>query len=341
MLIRDFIIHRIDKTQRNDPAVHLRSESLKVTDPRVTKFTALAVDVFKANEDKPSSVFADFHADTANYPFSEWCLAYFAGNKPFVEFTKDCTNRLSLQMKAQPLSTGGFVVFATFEESQKVHLLIVMLHPQDGLSITDQLEFEEVSHLELKQVDKAALVAAPTNGVFGDKPLSYAGFRKEMSHYFQEFVGPDAFRNPTKDSHKLIEALEDFARDNNFDDGKLDGIRVALRTYAKESSDAGKELDLAVVSAMVHPADQNAFRTFASLRGISGFIKPDNAVFKKWKIIRYKSSDGLVLQFKAETVGSKGTGHRLQLDESKKTLTITKIEDDLIAKIKGSRISST
>ena len=335
--IDEFIIHQIDKIQHGAPTVHLRSKALKANDARVAKFTGLAVEIFKTHEERPSSVFADFNSDTANYPFSEWCLNYFSGNLDFIKFSSDSTNRLAHWMSSQQASTGGFVVFATFTEDDAQKLLVVMLHPQDGLSITQKLEFEEVSHLDLKHIDKAALVSGPVKGAFGPKPLVYAGFRKEMSRYFQEFIGPDAFRNPTKDSHKLIEALDDYATENNFPTADLDAIRIKLRNYAKQMTDANSELDLSAVSAMVHPQKPQAFRLYATDRGISALIKPDNKVFQKWKVIRHKSADGVVLQFKAELVGQPGTNHRIELDAAAKTLTVKNVEPELIAKINATR----
>lgn len=337
MEIKEFIIHQIDKLAHKEPKVQLRDTTLKVTDSRVQKFTTVAIDVFKANEEKPSSVFADFNKDTENYPFSDWCKRYFCKTTSFVKFTKDATNRLAAHMKAQQASTGGFVVFAIFQAEGETKLLVCMLHPQDGLSITSKLEFEDVTHLELKHIDKAALITAPKNGTFGDKPLTYAGFRKEMSQYFQEFIGPDAFRNPRKDSSELIDRLEDYARQNSFDEARLDSLRVRIRKYAHTCAKDGTELDLAAISAMVDPAKRNAFAMYAANAGVSAFIKPDPTVFKKWKVIKHKSEDGLVLQFKAEMVGLPGTSHRLELDANAKTLTIKNVEQDLIDKIKAAK----
>lgn len=336
--ITDFIIHRIDKIQHEDPKVHLRKRTLPIDDPKVAKFTELAVEVFKSHEDRPSSIFADFNEDTDNYPFSEWCLKYFQDELNFIKFTGKATNRLSSRMSSQQASSGGFVVFAGFTENDVRKLFVVMLHPQEGLSITDSLEFTDVTHLDLKHIDKAALVTGPTNNTFASKPLAYAGFRKEMSRYFQEFIGPDAFRNPSKDSRKLIEAVEEYAHTNNFAPDQLDSIRINLRTYANGQIAANKELDLNVLSSLVHPESPNSFRLFAAEKGISGLIKPDQSVFNKWKLIRHKSADGLVLQFKAEQVGEPGTSHRLELDQDGRTLTIKDIEQELIDKVNATRI---
>lgn len=158
-----------------------------------------------------------------------------------------------------------------------------------------------------------------------------------MSHYFQEFIGPDAFRNPAKDSAELIDALEDYAKDNAFDDAKLDSVRIQIRQYSQSVTDQHTELDLAVISAMVDPVRPTTFASYASGRGVSAFIKPDNRVFKRWKVIKHKSADGLVIQFKAEMVGQPGTHHRLELNETARTLTIKEVEPDLIEKINAAK----
>lgn len=337
MTINEFIIHRIDKEQHKDPTVHLRKKPLKATDARVLKFTEIAVGVFQNNQDKPSSVFADFNADTVIYPFSDWCLNYFNGARNFAALTRDCTKRLAHCMKQQHASTGGFVVFANITTGGQNKFFVIMLHPQDGLSINSKLEFKDVTHLELKHIDKAALVNAPTNGAFGDKPVTYAGFRKAMSQYFQEFIGPDAFRNPSKDSSELIDKLEDYAKNNNFSEAQLDTARISIRQYAKQCASSKTELDLSVISSLVNPAQPGDFAVFAANQGISAFIKPDPGVFTRWRVIKHTSPDGLVLQFKAEMVGQPGTHHRLELDKAAKTITIKNVEDELIQKIDAAK----
>jgi|GEM_PF-1481566 len=240
-------------------------------------------------------------------------------------------------MKLQQASTGGYVVFTVIEGDGKQKLFVCMIHPQDGLSITNNLEFKDVTHLELRHIDKAALISAPINGIFGTKPLTYAGFRKAMSQYFQEFIGPDAFRNPSKDSAELIDKLEDYAKDNGFDEGLLDSARIKIRSYAQQTARDRTELDLSVISSLVDPTNPQNFANYASNLGVSAFIKPDVGVFNRWKVIKHKSDDGLVLQFKAEMVGQPGTNHRLELDAKAKTLMIKNIEPELIEKIQSAK----
>lgn len=337
MTINAFILHRIDKEQHRDPVVTLRNRPLKTTDSKVLRFTEIAIDVFKTNAEKPSSVFADFNADTVNYPVSDWCIKYFGGTKSLAAFSKDCTNRLAHCMKLQHASTGGYVIFADITFDSKRRLFVIMLHPQDGLAINAKLEFKDVSHLELRHIDKAALVTEPTNGAFERKPVTYAGFRKEMSLYFQEFIGPDVFRNPAKDSSELIDRLDDYAHLHSFSESQIDSVRIGWRQYAATCAANGTELELSVLSTIANPQQPNAFALYAAQNGVSALIKPDPGVFKRWRTIKHTSSDGLVLQFKAELIGQPGTNHRLELDKAAKTITIKNIEDDLISKIDAAK----
>jgi nucleoid-associated protein len=340
MKIKEFVIHWIDKAQREDSKVVLREQGLPGNDPRVIKFTERVIQDFEDNKDKPTSIYADFHADTVNHPFSIWCRDYFEGKIDLITFTTNGTNRLKEQMDNEPLSTGGYLVFANIEVDENSKLLIVMLHAQDGLTITKTLEFAEVTHLELKQIDKAALISAPKNGRYPEKPLTYAGFRKEMSRYFQIFLCPDAVRNASKDSRHLLQVIDTYTGANNFDEARIDQIRVNLREYAQDQSAHGEEIELGTVAAFVEPANQAAFITFANANQVSATIKPDNSVFRRWKVIRHKSNDGLSIQFKAEQVGPKGTDHRLLFDEAQRTLTITALEDAFIEKIKASKLGA-
>ena len=337
MTIKEFIIHWIDKKQHEDAKVVPRAEGLPGDDARVVKFTERVIQDFKNNKDKPTSIYAEFHPDTINHPFSLWCQDYFSGATDLVAFTTNSANRLKDQMDQEPFSTGGYLVFAHIEDEDGSKLLIVMLHAQDGLTITKQLEFAEVTHLELKQIDKAALISAPQNGHYPEKPLTYAGFRKEMSRYFQIFLCPDAVRNANKDSRHLVQVIDTYAKDNNFDDTRTDLIRINLHEYAKAQAAQGEELELQAIAAFVEPANQAAFISVANQSQVSATIKPDISIFRRWKVIRYKSNDGLSIQFKAEQVGPKGTNHRLLFDEEERTLTITQLEDDFVETIKATK----
>ena len=230
MTITAFIIHWIDKKKNEDAKITLRTAGLPGDDSRVIAFTDRVIQDFKNNKDKPTSVYSNFHPDEINHPFPSWCRSYFEGTYDFLTFTTNSTRRLKEQMDQEPFATGGYVVFAHLEEDGRGQILIVMLHAQEGLTITKTLEFAEVTHLELKQIDKAALVAAPYNGTYPDNPLTYAGFRKEMSRYFQLFLCPDLVRNASKDSRHLVQMIDTYMRDKEFDDNRIDQVRVNLES---------------------------------------------------------------------------------------------------------------
>ena len=338
MTIKQFIIHLIIKEKNTEASVTLRTGGLPGDNPRVIDFTKRVLKDFADNKDKPTSIYADFHDDTANHPFPIWCRDYFNDTTDLVTFTGNSANRLKEQMNVEPLATGGYLVFAHIEDDGTEKLLIVMLHSQQGLTITKKLEFAEVAHLELKQIDKAALITAPDgNGDYPPKPLTYAGFRKDMSRYFQIFLCPDAVRNAAKDSRHLVQVIDTYAQEHGFDEARVDELRVKLREYANGQAEKNEELDLQAIAAIVEPANQAAFITFANDKQVSATIKPDTSIFKRWKVIKHKSNDGLSIQFKAEQVGPAGTNHRLIFDEAARTLTITGLEEEFIEKIKENK----
>ena len=335
MTIREFIIHRIDKEQHKDPQPTLRKKALSARNSKVAKFTELAVNVFAVQEDRPNCIFAHFNDNRNDYPFASWCELYFQKTLSFVDFTRQGTGRLATCMKQQTLSTGGFVVFSRFQREGIDQLLIVMLHSQDGLSIDENMELQDVTHLELKQIDKAALITVPDNGKFGDeKALTYAGVRKKMSQYFQEFLGPDAFRHPAKDTRVLMGAVDNYTHEKGFGPEKCAEIRANLRRYAKDQAANNEELNLDAVSAIVNPAEPRGFATFATNQRVSAHIKPDLGVFKRWKVIKHTSADGVAIQFPAEAVGLEGTAHRLIFNPEESSLTINRLDDALVEKLK-------
>ena len=330
MQITNFIIHRIDKESQESPTLHVADKVLDVADARVRKFTTETVSFFDNRQDRPNTVFAPFHANTDEYPLSRHCTGYFDGSIPFLDFSHRAATRLHERMVNKPSATGGYLVIAGFTRDAGRHLLIVMIHKQDGFSVNDTtLELMDVKHLDLKDIDKAALV---DGGIHGEeppeKPLTYAGFRKSLSLYFQEFLGPDRFRNPGKDSRELIQVIDEYCDTKGFDPATRDSIRLNLRRYASERSAAGEELELTAISAIVHATEPDAFGSFATDRKVSASFKPDPSVFKKWKIIHHKSTDGVTVQFPAEALGN-----RVIYDEAENTLTIKALEADFVKKL--------
>lgn len=333
MVITDFIIHKIDKKAQETPTLHLRKTSLKVSDPKVIKFMEETVAFFSNRQDRPNTVFAPFHEDVDEYPLSRHCAGFFGGTLPFLDFSHKAASRLHQRMSSQPLATGGYFVVASYTQGEERKLLIVMIHHQSGFSVDDAtLDLVDVTHLDLKEIDKAALVdGGKPDGPAPEKPLTYAGFRKSLSLYFQQFLGPDRFRNPNKDSQELILAVDQYCESKAFDQSTCDVLRKTLREYIKTQADANEEVELTSVSAIVNANAPDDFSKFATKRKISAAFRADPTPFKKWRIIRHKSPDGVTVQFPAEVLG-----RRILLDADKKTLTIKDLEPAFIASIKKS-----
>ena len=86
-----------------------------------------------------------------------------------------------------------------------------------------------------------------------------------------------------------------------------------------------------------HPTNIAKFATYATKQKVSAFIRPDNSVFKRWRVVRHKTREGILIQFKAEHCGPLGTKHVLLFDEKRNTLTLTHLEPELVKKIKETK----
>ncbi len=55
-----------------------------------------------------------------------------------------------------------------------------------------------------------------------------------------------------------------------------------------------QEIDLQAIAGFVNPPDQAHFVAYANERKVSGFVKPDPTVLKRWRVIKHKSEDGFL-----------------------------------------------
>ncbi|PJZ04995.1 nucleoid-associated protein [Pantoea rodasii] len=84
-------------------------------------------------------------------------LAGYDSDK-FIELSQQIMKQMFEAAKSQPWSSGGYVVFSDYVLSGMRYLIVTMIKKTNGVTISDNLEPEEMIHLELSNINQAAKI---------------------------------------------------------------------------------------------------------------------------------------------------------------------------------------
>ncbi len=99
-----------------------------------------------------------FQGESGAYPFSGWLGEYLEGDRDFVGFSREAVEHLQKLMEESNLSTGGYVLFAHYQQGMTDYLAIALLHHSEGAAVNESLDVTPSSHLDLGQLHLAARI---------------------------------------------------------------------------------------------------------------------------------------------------------------------------------------
>lgn len=166
---------------------------------------------------------------TVRGPVPDLFTAYHSSQpsntKAFVHLTKEIMKQMYVEAKAQIWSSGGYVVFTDYISQGFRYLLVTMIKKKNGVTISDNLNPEEMMHLELNYINQAARVSFHRYQEYIDKSieertdLNYLSFisktnGQSASAYFIAALGCDKGITSAGATRKLPNEARKFFRKN-------------------------------------------------------------------------------------------------------------------------------
>ena len=256
------VVHELIKEQFKDiQKSDIREVVLKKDKPAVNKLIIGATSIYgKKNNATHYGIFAkktvsDFPKDFDAYSKIE------ISEKSFLEITESAMVELFAAAKKTTASSGGYILFVDYENSQGRFLLIAMLKKRDGLRLNEHLEPEELIELDLSSLYHAARInfnkynehAAADDEA--KQELNYLSFLSQSAGrsaagYFVTALGcavGTASAAATK--NRILESVKFFRERPNLRDKRIQFKDEVLR-YLERQRDSGQSVKLSEVEAI-------------------------------------------------------------------------------------------
>ncbi|EKN4936356.1 nucleoid-associated protein [Yersinia enterocolitica] len=164
-IIKHVIVHELIKEVRQDfdfsKPFNLRKTTLDNSNHTVVKLIKEISDLYGSKGN--SAHYGSFITDqTQQGPipgqFSEYNDSTDCPQEIFVTLSNDVMQQIVNKAKAEPLSSGGFIVFCDYVSEGLRFFLVSMIKKKDGVTIGPTLEPEDMMHLDLSKINQAARI---------------------------------------------------------------------------------------------------------------------------------------------------------------------------------------
>ena len=305
MEIRNAIVHLVKKERHQNPELSLREEPLPVDD----KLSELISSLRKLYNEKTARGYGVFHQDTINYPFSTSLGGYFNDELDFVEFSHNAMRTLVAKVTGVQLATGGYILFASYNENNNYYLIIASIKQRPGLAFDQNLNLTGAVHIDLEHLHEMARVNVTSWQNNGERYLSFAkrrGGDDGFSDYFRGFIGCEEFCNSTEMNRATLRAVKAFGDQRNVDAEARRNLHAVVFNYFDEKRIAKETVSLAALSRRMDEEQPEAFLAFINENPeeypIGDGFDPVKSIYKGLKTFVIR--DGSVrLQFNQEDFG--------------------------------------
>lgn len=266
--IKHVIVHELIKEAQKDfnhsKPYNIRKSELDKTNDIVQKLVTGVVDmygtkgnsahygIFITKDDKKGPIPALFH---------EYHKLTNSNSSKFIGLTTQIMKQMYDAAKSQPWSSGGYVVFSDYIASGFRYFLVTMIKKTNGVTISENLEPEEMIHLELNNINQAAKI---NFRYYDDYQKASTEERTELSYlsfiskttgqsaaaYFISALGCDKGTASAGATRKLPNEAKRFFKKHPEIATKADSFRNALIAYMEGQFNNGHSARLSDVEAL-------------------------------------------------------------------------------------------
>jgi nucleoid-associated protein YejK len=292
--------------------------------------------VIKSYYQKSSPIYGIFGNDNPTFKNH---LANYLTKKDFHNYSKDALLHYKSQLEGSTASSGGFVIFADFTntENSNDYMLVLTINNKDGFVVSEfDLSLKDIKNLDLSKVDVACLINLTKwknieAGVDKDSKtyLSFVKGNKDVSYYFMKFIDCNNKTTSSESTQKLIDALNAYSIEKGYDrDTRIKKINE-ISKYCEGCISLRKEIQLSTISALLDAENPEDFQTFAAVEkyGVSSIISGDKNKLKTMKFVSYKW-DKIAIEFDSNLLGKD-----VVYNSTKKELTFKNLPEELIKQI--------
>lgn len=268
MKINKVIVHELIKEKQKDiQPTNYRKTVLDKNNKIVVKLLQDVVDIYGARHN--SAHYGTFVTGDGRGVFPDDLESYKELADPsdsqFIDLTRSAMGRLYEKASSSQFATGGYIVFSDFVSQKERFFLTAMIKKMPGLTLTENLEPEELEQLDLSKLHQAAKVNFSKMSDFNDAShdeqcgLNYLSFissgsGKSASGYFVTALGCAPGTAPARATDNLLKESKKFFREHKELENSQEDFVNELVDYLTKKERNGESVKLLEVG---HVMTQN------------------------------------------------------------------------------------
>ncbi|MCP1302204.1 nucleoid-associated protein [Chryseobacterium sp. S0630] len=334
--IKNIVIHRIDK----EPAKEVTEMKLATKTLEVSKKEIFFIADIKKSFSGPGKTYGIFEEQDQSTVFENLLTGYAEGIIDFLEMTQELMHHYKRILELTNPASGGFLVFSDYLNTSlnAEYLLILAINNKQGYFFSEDLTLNEIESIDLSKIDVASSINISKWKEFkngNDDIDTYLSFRsglKNISKYFQTFIGCEDKTTKTAGSKKLVFAVKEYLNNNFEDKEERDRLLDRIKAHCIEYDRNNKGVFLSDISRIIDEENPDDFATFASDEkySVNPIISVDKNVIKLLTKTKYKSrNEDFIIEFDNTLIGNK-----IKYDGETNSMSIEDIPQDLANQIK-------
>ena len=299
MELHNIVLHHIKREENQIPELNCSDHLLDSTENVVVEFVEKLIKSFGSK--KPT--YGKFQDDNTAYPFQR-LVANFKDNNDFLHFSIESMNLLEKEIQV-PQAKGGYVVFTNYTQNGKEFLITIMLDKAEQFTIDDDsLDIRKLKTLDIDKLARANRLNFDKWNNNDDLYLAFIKGTRDVSSYFQKFIGNTDLTSSKKNSQNLKNAVSKFMREQGFSSEQKDNANGKISDYLDRQYETKKDVELSAIAAHLYPDNPSGFIDFVQNEDIevSGTFrlskKSDYFMFHRSKV----SGLGFKLEFEKNLI---------------------------------------
>ncbi|WP_146228885.1 nucleoid-associated protein [Mesonia sp. K7] len=254
MELKNIVLHHIKREGNQTPNLNLSDHLLDKNDNTVKEFVDKLVKSFGSK----NPTYGEFQEDDLVYPFQNLVTDYRNEND-FLKFSTESMKLLEKEIQV-PQAKGGYVVFTHYKRNQTEFLITIMLDKSEQFTINDDsLDIRKLKTLDIDKLARANRINFDKWENEEDLYLSFIKGTRDVSSYFQKFIGNTDLTSSKKNSQNLKDAISKYMRKENYNDDQKEEANQKISDYLLRQYQEEEDVEINAVSAHINPDNPNGF----------------------------------------------------------------------------------
>lgn len=273
IIINKVVIHELIKEQHQpiQPS-NMRPATLSVSSEPVQKLVMGVTSLYGKRNN--SAHYGTFRNDEGRGTFPD-AFEVFAGltrptDSQFMELSHVAMRALFEKAEGNHAASGGYMLYADFSNSHGRYFLVAMIKQKEGLTLSKQLEPEELTQLDLSRLYQAARISFSKLSAYraadaqNRQEINYLSFvspssSKSAAGYFVTALGCAPGTASARATTTVIRESVEFFRNNERLKPHRHSFRNELIDYLTKKEEAEESVKLSEIESLARryfPADE-------------------------------------------------------------------------------------